>query len=103
MWVFVACVSLCLTHSADVLEDFPYYTAESIDGSHEGEHCPIIEAISYVLPERIVSVSQMSGDVQALFAPSVSLARYLLHCRAWLSVPLSASDPPSERLCILRI
>jgi hypothetical protein len=102
--VFVACISLCASHGEESREDMSYGAA-SIDDSHGGEHCPILSAPTYALSGRQLTVPapQVIRAVAAFFTPSLSLAGFAFHLPAQQLNPLSTSDPPLDRLGILRI
>ncbi|MDQ3687201.1 MAG: hypothetical protein M3430_16620 [Acidobacteriota bacterium] len=104
-WVFVACISLCAPHGEEARGDTAYHSAASIDDSHGGEQCPVPSAPTYALTGRqsIVPAPQMIGDAAASFTPSLSLAGFALHLPARLLTPPSTSDPPLDRLRVLRI
>ncbi len=104
-WVFVACISLCASHGEETHEDTAYGAAASIDDSHGGEQCPIPAVPTYALTGRqsIVPAPQVIGDVAASFTPSLSLAGSAFHLPAQQLNPPSTSDPPLDRLGVLRI
>jgi len=106
VWIFIACVSLCSLDEERQSQTSPALSsvATAADGSHDCEHCPIMEAPSFVLPERqsSVRVSQTRGDIRESFAP-LSPTNHALRLPARLLIPPSTSDPPFERLGILRI
>ena len=102
-WGFVACVSLCSSHSEESNEKTAVHAA-SLDGAHDGEHCPVPTALSCTLPERHPNAPapQANGEALAFFAPSPTVST--LQLPVWLStLPPPTSDPPLERLGILRI
>jgi len=106
VWIFIACVSLCSLDEERESQTSPALpsVATAADGSHDSEHCPILEASSFVLLEQqsSVLVSQTRGDIRASFSPLSPTNRALL-LSARLLTPPSTSDPPFERLGILRI
>ncbi len=100
---FVACVSLCSPHGEELNEDTAAYAA-SITDAHENEHCAIPAALSWTLPSRhvIAPPHQVGGDAGEVFFASPPLAS-ALYLPPRLSSPPPASDPPLERLGMLRI
>ena len=102
-WGFVACVSLCSSPGEELNADTAAYAA-SITDAHENQHCAIPAALSWTLPSRhaIAPPQQVGGDAGALFFASPPLAS-ALYLPLRLSSPPPASDPPLERLGMLRI
>lgn len=106
VWGFVACVSLCASHDEEAHENTAYHVLTANMGdSHGGEHCPIPATPICGLPERQSNAPapQVSGDVQASFAPSPSPTGFALRVTARQLNPPSTSDPPLDRLGVLRI
>jgi len=102
-WGFVACVSLCSSPGEELNEDTVDYAA-SIADAHENEHCSIPAALSCTLPARhlIAPPQQVGNDAEEVFFASPPLASALYLSPRLLSPP-PASDPPLERLGMLRI
>ena len=106
-WGFVACVSLCSSHDEEPGENMLGHAA-SIARAHEGEQqCPVPEVLSCTLPEQRHSIAPapplVSGDAgEASFAASPTGSTLYLPVRHSSSPP-PTSDPPLERLGVLRI
>lgn len=104
MWAFVACLALCSDQGKDGHEDYPHRSAQSTTESQHGDDCPI-PAASFVLPEQ---QSYSLTPEMSVVGHSIFAASPLPSSDASQSLPLqsryhSTSDPPLERLGILRI
>lgn len=101
---FVACVSLCSPHGEELNEDTAV-SAASVDSTHENEFCPISEVSSCTLPERRPTASaprEIAAAGEASFASSPNVSALYPPLRHASPSPV-ATDPPLERLGVLRI
>ncbi len=103
MWMFVACVSLCLLHVEAEDETPSVLTPVTAVNSPDSDCCPFIESTSGILLERQSSIRPVSGDVQASFVHAPSPKSYATRSQAHLAIQPPTSDPPLERLGVRRI
>ena len=107
LWAFVACLALCSDHTTGVHEESPSLSWHSISGSEEGDDCAI-PASSFLLPQRQSEVtvplmtvgSHATGHFSGAATTTISRVS---PCMSQQSNLHHASDPPLERLGILRI
>jgi hypothetical protein len=106
LWAFAGCVSLCSIHSAETQKTHLAIPSSGIERSHDTDTdcCPITATPATALPERLLIGSQVCGDHHV----SIALAHELSNQFAGghvhnVSLAPSTSDPPFERLSILRI
>ena len=104
LWAFAGCVSLCSLHSAEVQKTHP--PSSGIQSSHDTDTdcCPITATPATALPERPLIASQVCGDHHVHFALAHELSNQLASNQVQrVRLAPSTSDPPFERLSILRI
>jgi hypothetical protein len=106
LWAFAGCVSLCSIHSAETQKTHLDVSSSGIERSHDTDTdcCPITATPATALPERLLIASQVCGDHHVSIALAQELSSHLAggHVRSARLAP-STSDPPFERLSILRI
>ena len=98
---FVACLNNC-SHGEDSTEIFAYHSTDVLSGLGVCEGCPIA-ALPITLAQRLSNSHAVmyAGRSLAEFSPGLSSTSPEL-----ITLPyrfLSTSDPPLERLCVIRI
>jgi hypothetical protein len=103
IWIGIACVSLCSLHRAEKQKPHRALTNLQIECADETDCCPILTTPISSLPERPLIAPHISSNHHDIFI----VPAYLTSCPAgnavYTSGGPSASDPPFERLCALRI
>lgn len=103
MWAFVACLVICSDRSQDAHANYLQGNAQSITEMHS-EDCPVA-ASSFVLPERQSYFRILQTSVVAHPTFAAPLLPKNRGSESLIFGPRfhSTSDPPLERLGILRI
>ncbi len=102
-WAFAGCVLSCSAHGAKALD---YHTSISVENFVDESHCegcPIINSPSCGLPGKQSYLSRQGDATRMAFALFAQPNSEELHSQSWLAVVPPASDPPLERLSVLRI
>jgi len=103
IWLFVACAVLCSEHCGETSEVSVVCLSDEVCASHNEACCRITAAQKSILPERAASVVQVNGNQESLLVSPSQMASDALSAYGHISIPISAPDPPFERLCTLRI
>jgi hypothetical protein len=98
LWAFVACVSLCTDHAEETGSDT--ILCLGMDETPASDSCPIVEAPKVTLRER---PPLLSADAVAVMPARFNQASVKLGARPLESDARSSTDPPFERLRVLRI
>lgn len=100
LWAFVACVSLCTEHAKETENDRLTVLCLGMDEAPASDSCPIVEAPKTTLRERL---PLLTDDALALTPSGFAHASVNVGVRLLESDALSSTDPPFERLRVLRI
>lgn len=102
VWAFVACVIIC---SEDVghADEAQIVGFVEVNASDESDCCPMSDLPASLLPERPSFKAQISGDYQALTAPSIQSLPAIAFLYTRSTIGPSLHGPPLERLSVLRI
>lgn len=101
-WLFIACVSLCSTHSVESQTHRTPTLLNSVCFGQDPDCCPITTTLPSVLPERRV-VTFLVNNHLAVVVPRAEPTRETLINIGYTSISVSGADPPFERLPSLRI
>ena len=98
LWAFVACVSLCTEHAEETGNGT--ILCLGADDAPASDSCPIVEAPKATLRDRL---PLLNADALAGMPSGFNQASVKLGVRPRDSDDRSSTDPPFERLRVLRI
>lgn len=100
LWAFVACVSLCTEHAEEAGNDRPSVLCLGINDTPASDSCPIVEAPKATLRDRLLL---LAADAVAVTPAAFTQAAVNVGMSLPGSYDHSSTDPPFERLRVLRI
>jgi hypothetical protein len=98
LWAFVACVSLCAEQAEETGNDRPSVLCSGTQDAPASDSCPVVEAPKATLRDQLPLLTIDAVTPAAYTQAAVSVGVSLLDSHA-----NSSTDPPFERLRILRI
>lgn len=100
LWAFVACVSLCTEQSEETGNDRPSVLCLGTEDAPASDSCPVVEAPKAALRDRL---PLLTGDAVAVTPAGFTQASVNVGVSLLDSYDHSSTDPPFERLRVLRI